>query len=392
MTRVLQIVILVPTRNRNDLAARAVRSALGQTADALVKVVASDNSDNPAEAQALREEVARISDRRLDYLRPPAAMDMGSHWDWAVAHCIKMYSPTHLMVLTDRMVFRGQAVAELARIAEGRPADVITYMHDRVNDLVNPVVLERGAFSGTACQVQSRRLLELSAHCKFHQSLPRLLNTVAPVAVLEKVRAAFGDYCHAVSPDFGFAYRCLATHAGIVFYDKALTIHSGLARSNGASAASGVLSKDAMQFRALHKLGHAPYPEIFSLGNSIIEEYCRVRGTPAGAGLPAVEMRRYVKMLYANTMALADESTRERFRSQLRQRAAALLRWFDLRYAFKQNFQWIEKGVKRVTRRRAKAPGLSFATVEEALAFDLRHPPGHVAGLDHLSAIAPVPL
>lgn len=321
-------------------------------------------------------------------------MNMGDHWDWAIQQSIQQFSPTHIIVLTDRMVFRGQAVTELSLAASSRLNSVISYLHDRVNDVRTPVILERQRYSEGLFKLECRRLLHLSSQCIFHPSLPRLLNTLTPVASLEKVKTVFGDYCKSVSPDFGFAYRYLATHSELLYYDKALTIHSGIARSNGASTTRGVLSRDALKFRAGNALLHAPYPEVFSLGNSILEEYCRVKAACVERDLPPLNKKLYFKMLLSDALSLEDVNVRDQFLVLLKKRGhKSALFWHGVRRAFKLTKQQMKK---RLTRARGDhkelVPALLFASVDEALSYDRDYPLPPSEGVEHLNAINAFPL
>jgi hypothetical protein len=391
----LKILILIPTRNRSDLAQRAALSALAQQgAGASLQVVLSDNSDEPAEQQRL-EAWARAR-AGAGYLRPPAPANMGDHWDWAIGEVLARFQPTHLVILTDRMVFRPGAVAEVAAIAQRQPELPVTFLHDRVNDLVTPVALERSRWSGAVCQLASAHLLGLTARCQFHSCVPRLLNAVTPVAVLARVRAAYGDYCRAVSPDFGFAYRCLATHDGIVYYDKALMLHYAISRSNGASATRGVLSKDAVNFRRAtlggqDRLPHAPYPELLTLGNFLIEEYGQAAAGLPARGLPAVDRQAYVKMLYRDIAATEDPATRAEMLERLARRGHGReIRARRLREGFKARTRWIEHGIKRLVRGEQRAPlPHIFGSVDEALAWDAGHPAPRLAAVGHLESLQP---
>lgn len=387
-----RILILVPTRNRGDLAERSVRSALNQPPDVAFKIVVSDNSDDAAEVQALSRSLKTIADQRLACIRPPHSMRMADHWDWAIQHCLDQFSPSHVIVLTDRMTFRANAVAELAEIIARHPDRLISYRNDTIRDVRHPVVLERAVHSAALCEVPSRRLIDMAARATFHFSVPRLLNCVAPESALLRVKAAFGDYCRTVSPDYGFGYRYLATHPTLLVYDKALIVQAALSRSNGASTARGVYSRDTVDFMATNRFAHAPYPEFQSVGNAIMEEYCGVRDVPAFSGLPALQRSRYVKLLCADAMKTEDPATRRQLFSLLARRGHRWASyWYRFRIEFKRRTRTIERRLKQLLRGAAALPtaGLTFPTVDEALSWDADHPPTPVASTWHLRLIDP---
>jgi len=70
------MIILVPTRNRAELATRAVASCAG------ARVLVSDNSTDDDERARL---AAFCAGATVEVVRPPREMQMGEHWEWASA-------------------------------------------------------------------------------------------------------------------------------------------------------------------------------------------------------------------------------------------------------------------------------------------------------------------
>jgi glycosyltransferase involved in cell wall biosynthesis len=91
--------IVIPTRNRPELAAIAIKSVLRQDFQDF-EVVVSDNS-SPEDEPELEKVVAKTADSRVRYVRPPAELTMGEHWEFALGHARGEY----VGYLTDRMVF-----------------------------------------------------------------------------------------------------------------------------------------------------------------------------------------------------------------------------------------------------------------------------------------------
>lgn len=390
----MRALVFIPTRNRSDLARRACESVLAQRQPALHTVLLSDNSDNPAEQQQL-EAWARTIGEPLVYVRPPRPLNMGDHWDWAFGAALQR-QPTHILLLTDRMLMRAGAIAELARIGAGQPQATISYLHDRIDDLVTPVALDRQRWSGAVLRVSSRHLLELTTRCIFHTCLPRLMNALTPVGAFEVVRRAYGDYCRAISPDFGFGYRYLATHPDFLFYDKALIVHYAVARSNGAATTRGVLSTDAQNFRQVSmggqdRLPHAPYPELMTLGNFILEEYGQARAGNPTAGLGPVETGPYVKMLYHDIVSADDPLFRaQQLELLLRRGHAREVRVRRVRETLKRSTRGLERAVRRLAKGPGRAPQAQrFPDVEQALAYDREHPVPRLRDHSHLDFLRP---
>jgi hypothetical protein len=137
-------------------------------------------------------------------------------------------------------------------------------------------------------RIPSRVLVERSARAIPLVYLPRLLNCVAPGHVLDAVRARFGSLLLSISPDFCFAFRCLAVVDEILYWDSSPLLQYGLDRSNGASTARGVASPDNADFLSQVQpgsLNHAsPVPELRTVANGVVHEYEVVRRLlPAGA-------------------------------------------------------------------------------------------------------------
>ena len=321
--------VVVPTRNRPDLAVRAVRSALSQPGAGL-GVLVSDNSTDEGAARELARFCEGAGDARLRYVRPPEPLPMTAHWGWALGQASGLFpAASHVTYLTDRMVFKPGALGELARAAASYPGAVTSYMHDMVADDRAPVGVSLNEWSGRLLRVRSARLLELSSESFLSEALPRMLNCHVPRAVLSEVEARFGSVFSSISPDFSFCYRALAVTEEVLFYDKALLVHYAIQRSNGASTARGEKTPDHADF--LKNLGGmkqnyaAPIPEVPTVLNAIVHEYCVVRDEARSPKFPAVDAPKYVSALAAGVEEFVDPQFRQRMREVLAERSRELL-------------------------------------------------------------------
>ena len=242
-----KLLIIVPTRNRPLLARNAVKSILEGVEDN-IEVLLSDNSTNPNDTKQLTLVVSDIADTRLVLVRPPEPLPMTEHWDWVLETASRRPDVSHVIVLTDRMIFKSGALAELLPIVASRPEEIVCYNHDRVADLHEPIRAELQPWSNQLLSVSSNRLLELSAHCIFPQALPRLLNCATPLSVLREIKARYGDYVSSISPDYSFCYRALCLVGTVTYWDRAALVHYALDRSNGESTARGVETPDNADF------------------------------------------------------------------------------------------------------------------------------------------------
>ena len=314
----MRLAVVMPTRNRSDLAIRAIGSVLPQLPEGSV-VVVSDNSTQEQDKSTLRAYVQGLARGDVQYLRPPQDMAMSAHWEWAFSEVSSIPEITHTTVLTDRMIFKQGAIHRLAGLVAESPGSIISYSHDTVDDYSTPVRLQCGAWSGTTLEVTSARLLELSATMTNYMALPRMLNSIVPVVHLEKIRAVFGNVFDSVAPDFCFAYRTLSQVDSIRYVDESLLVHGSIARSNGASYARGQLSPDHADFVA--KLGGgslnpaAPVPGFETVSNTIISEYELIRHQTGLPKFVPVDMDAYFARMEVEISEIHEPSVSRRMRA-----------------------------------------------------------------------------
>jgi hypothetical protein len=303
-----RILVVVPTRNRAGLARAAISSVLHQ--GVALQILVSDNSTELAESEDLRHYCAGLDPAVVSYARPDEPLPMTAHWEWALQRGLAMGGFTHVLYLTDRMVFRDGALAEIIRLAGRHPASVISYNHDRIDDSRQPVVLQQRDWTGKLFAVPSAQLLRLTARAIIPPCLPRMLNAIVPVDVLAEVRQRFGNVFASLSPDYAFAYRVLTVCDRILYYDAPALIHYALDRSNGATYSRGIASKDRVDFMANIGAavlnGAAPVPAFHNATNGIFHEY-EVARAAAGAGrFPEIDRFQYLGMMDFDSRQLVD--------------------------------------------------------------------------------------
>jgi Glycosyl transferase family 2 len=315
----VQAVILVPTRNRPDLAAAAVESVRSQLPEG-VEIVVSDNSSEAEHRLGLHERLKPLLGGQLRLISPPEPLAMTAHWTWALDQVLKASDPSHVAVLTDRMVFKPSRLPALINATTRYPDEVISYNHDMLDDVRQPVELRLDEWSGQLVRIRSCRLLQMASKADWHPALPRMLNCIVPTATLRAIGQRFGSVFASTSPDHSFAYRCLVVRDSILYFDEALMVHYALDRSNGASYGRGIPSEDNLDFT--RRLGTvpmnawAPVPGFHTTMNAIVSEYCFVRNE-AGAALPAVDMPRYLDAMESGIPLLEDPTLRARMEALL---------------------------------------------------------------------------
>lgn len=293
------MVVVVPTRNRAQLAMNAVRSVLEQAVED-VSVMISDNSTVESEREELARFCAELSESRVRYVRPPEPLAMPAHWDWAIEQALASYSANHFIYLTDRMMLRNGALKEMVDIAALYPLQVISYNLDRICDDTMPIRIEQYPATEKLVEVETLRLSRLFAQGVFHPGLPRMLNCIVPRAVFDRLRERFGNVFTSIAPDFNFCVRCLDIEDSILFFDKSLLFHYALNRSLGASATRGEMTSDNADFTANLPVDNAirnyatPIPSLITAVNAAFNEYLIHKQQTNSPRLFDVELQSYL--------------------------------------------------------------------------------------------------
>lgn len=270
-------VVVVPTRNRAQIAMNAIRSVLDERIDN-VQVMVSDNSSSESDREQLARFCSTLDDSRLRYVRPPQSLAMPAHWEWAIEQALS-YDANHFIYLTDRMMFKRGGLKEVLDLAALYPQKVISYNHDRIVDHVRPIRVEHYPSTGKLWEVPSERFSRLVSQAVLHHGLPRMLNCIVPRAVFDRFRERFGNVFASIAPDFNFCFRCLDIEESVLFFDKCPFFHYALNRSNGASVSRGEMTPDNADFTANLPVDNSirnyatPIPELNTAVNAVFNEY-----------------------------------------------------------------------------------------------------------------------
>lgn len=292
-----ETVVVIPTRNRADLAMNALRSVLEQPVDDLHLIV-SDNSTIKGDRSALEAFCQQISDPRLLYIEPPTPLSMTEHWDWAMREALHRFDASHFLYLTDRSVFKPGVLRDIVKFANQYPDKVISYDWVTIFDHLSPIIVERQPQTGQLVEVPASRLLFSSSRAIFPRCLPRMMNCCAPRSIIEKVQKRFGSVFASTAPDYNFCYRCLEIVDDILYYDCAAYVSYALTKSNGAGAI-GLKTEGAVDFASNLNLGGrrrnyaTPLPALETEINWIMHEYCVVQGETASGKFPKVHLAHY---------------------------------------------------------------------------------------------------
>ena len=316
-------VVVIPTRNRAEIAMNAIRSVLNQPVND-VQVLVSDNSTSEPDRAALSSFCERLADSRVQYLTTPQPFSMTDNWEWAMQQALSRYEEvSHFAYLTDRMMFRPGALKSVLDFAALYPDKIISYNHDRIDDHSKPIRIDQYPGTGKLLEVKTLRLSGFYSQGIFHPCLPRMLNCVAPRSSIERVQARFGNVFASIAPDFHFCCRCFETEESILFYDKSPIFHYALNRSNGSSAVRGEMSPDNLDFIANLPVDNSvrnyatPIPELITAANAAFNEYLIVKQETRSPRFFEVDKATYLRCLAIELEVVEDPEMKRHMHSVL---------------------------------------------------------------------------
>lgn len=283
-------------------------------------MVVSDNSSEDYDRRPLEALCAAQPAGTVEYVRPPEPLAMAAHWEWLWRTIDETIAPSHVAYLTDRLVFAAGALPQLVEVASARPGHVISYPWDSVRDDRDPVELVQRPWTGRLLELDSARLAALESRGEHGVWLPRLMDCVAPVAVVKAIERRFGDVFGDVAPDYRFAYRCLAVCDTLLYLDRSCVVEHGMRRSAGIGYLRGRMNADAADFAGRvtsDRFGATPEPAFETGANAIFQEYCAVRAELGGGRLPPVDRRAYLAANAVSVDRIADPDWRGRMRALL---------------------------------------------------------------------------
>jgi hypothetical protein len=357
-----RLVVVIPTRNRSDLAIRAANSAFSSADRDDVSVLISDNSTEPAHSAALDSFIASMRAKDLYLVRPCMPLSMTAHWEFAINKALLKSEFSHFVFLTDRMIFKRESLGVLVAIAKQYPLEILSYSNDQIDDFPPNIRFFPALRSGRLFRIDSSSLIAQSAKMSFNTCLPRMLNCVAPREHLVLLNERYNSVFSSTSPDFCFCYRTLASTEAILYLDESLMVSYALDRSNGASVARGLPSKDSVDFRmqltATELNGYAPLPEIITVGNAVIHEYFFVKNESANPKFLPIARGPYLDYLAHEAFQFKDRN--------LKSDSLAILRSSGWRFTFSFGWYRFNRALMGVV---ALLLAKKFTSVEGALEF-----------------------
>ena len=220
MTQAPFFSILIPTMNRPQSLAVAVKTAMSQRYPDF-EVIVSDNStsdDVCAQNKALIDKYGH--DSPIRYIRPPSWMNMPDHWEFASRHAEGRY----VIILTDRFAMRPSALSILKAVIDKLPEDCRVISWSVNSSLSQSGVMYTEAFSGETIITSSLQMVSdftalrgwRTTPC-WNNHLPRMLNSCYRRDLTEDIRARHGRLFMPLSPDYKAAFMLLASSAQLAF-------------------------------------------------------------------------------------------------------------------------------------------------------------------------------
>jgi len=374
-------VVVIPTRNRAEIAVNAIRSVLDQPVENM-KVLVSDNSTSETDREALFAFCATLSDDRLRYVRPPQPMAIPNHWDWVIEQALARYDASHFTFLSDRMMFRKGALKELLDLAALYPNKIITYNHDRICDDTRPIRIEQYPATEKLLEVETLHMSRLFSQAYLHHGLPRMLNCLVPRGVFERVRHRFGNIFSSIAPDLNFSVRCLEMEESILFFDKSPLFHYALNRSTGASASRGEVTEDFADFMGNLPVNDAkwfyatPIPSLITCVNSAFNEYLILKNETKSPRFFDLDLQRYLRLNSVEIDGVRDPKLRAEMMALLVEQgyepadASTVPRSWRQRLSFGSVLRKLKHICKEIISRVSRKPeeaGFEFWELDEAI-------------------------
>lgn len=263
--------IVVPTRNREDIVLQSLPSLDPLLPIDDVRIVVSDNSNTVSEKVK-----SYCATKGIEWVRPQKVSSMTTHWDWI------MDSQTYkaITIMTDRTWLMSDVWLEAKSIAQNT-GYAVSYGAGTFNPRSlagQPVgVFSAIRMTGRRFDVPLAAMDDIMRDNHVQVFLPKLLNSITFKSEYEAIKSVFGSGLISVSPDFEYAYRHIYANEGsrITFLDKLGLVTHAKTKSNGGGFDGKVrtdAAKDFLKLTGLTKFDHAPFPEEMTGVNGVAHE------------------------------------------------------------------------------------------------------------------------
>ena len=298
----MPLAIVIPTRNRAQLAIDACNSLLNQSGSPF-EVFVSDNSTEPDQIRRLADYCAAADRDRLTYLRPPEPLPQPTHWDWALGEALRRSHATHFTIHYDRRITKPGHLALLDEVLTRFPDTVVTWTVDQILREGARSTVWQTPWTGAVYLTRTARVVEMTYQATIRemgQAFPLLSNCAVPRATLLSVRERFGDICDSGGPDSCFTYRFCATHEHYLHFDRPLGIVYASHRSTGIGylrGAGGDFDDFVQSWRGRPWMDAAPIPGLNLGMNLMFHEYELVRRATNHPAFKPIQKEGYLRDL-----------------------------------------------------------------------------------------------
>jgi len=373
----LKLLVIIPTRNRVELTKRAIRSVLGQ-AGCDLELIVSDNSTSPADLEELKEFSRNIGDTRLTYIRPEEPLAMARHWDWMMKQALAKSSFTHVIILTDRMLFKNGALQKLQGISGTYPDQVVTYAIDELFDETDPPTLVQNATTGKLFEIRNEDVVDAFLELLWVSPFPTMLNSYVPRTVVENIENQYEEIFSSVSPDFNFGFKIMDLEDSILYYDEALLVSYGYSHSNGRSVVTGNRATDetAKDFDKhivrddVYIDSLLPFPRVVI--DALLNEYFYILKHAKKRHFPPLNPNKYRSRVISNVLRLQNKELSVELLGMLREKFGSRYPEYLLRAKLpikRYTLRMIEEALLLGFRKEGVRKTMTFPTVDEGLAY-----------------------
>ncbi|MCA1440309.1 glycosyltransferase family 2 protein [Ensifer sp. IC4062] len=367
--------VVIPSRNRADLALSALQSVLEQDFRDF-EVIVSDNSDED-ESKALFEALRPFSaDRRFRYIKPQRPLPMTAHWECAVSHATGEY----VGILTDRMILRLYTLSTVDAVIARDGAKLVAYERTNLIETGTSFAVPRSRATPLVTNRKTAPIIEAFSRSDFSpMDTPRFLNSFVSAAFLDQLRSEYGSVFTGVAPDYGFLMRVLDQVDEFPFIETPLLIKHSEDRSNGKSFTHYNLDKASNDFIAFSRseqgefLKFSPVPDdLVMITNVMMREYEIGRHNQRRSRFPDYEKQAFYEESMRHLMVLKREGKDVSPLLERMEKYRAENRLSSYRLSSRERRKHIRANIRRILglsprKRKPKVEGATFPTIIDAL-------------------------
>lgn len=218
--------IAIPTKNRPDRLADAVKSVLNQSFSDF-EIIVCDNGDEKG-ADLTAAAVREFDDSRIRYIRTSGQLSMPDNWETAIADARGEF----VSILTDRSVFHRYSLQVVHSEIQKTDARLVSWAVDHYGRGPEGTGFRPRKTTLRRHRLESETVLDyfLRGDPKYAPKIiPRLMNAACHRSILDTIRASpAGRCCPPVCPDYTSGFLMLAHCDWMLWLDQALYVSCGL--------------------------------------------------------------------------------------------------------------------------------------------------------------------